>query len=238
MGSFLVIFPTPCFDDYLGVRQAGEPVFVQAFAPETSVERFDISVLIGLARFNQKQFHSAQMGPQQHGSPAKLFSIVSADRFRQPALHGQSIQNTRQRLPTNGPLRHDGKAPRLVLGALLCVFVKGVSVHRCRREQESRSAGSPAIDKSADMSALSWRSNNSAAHQPHLDREQLLAAPLSFSAHSALAKVIVSSKNRLAGRSGSLKGRADRQLLDKQRADPADIKRVLALFLADYVSIL
>lgn len=138
----------------------------------------------------------------------------------------------------NLPQGSISKAPRLVLGALLCVFVKGVSVHRCRREQESRSAGSPAIDKSADMSALSWRSNNSAAHQPHLDREQLLAAPLSFSAHSALAKVIVSSKNRLAGRSGSLKGRADRQLLDKQRADPADIKRVLALFLADYVSIL
>ena len=31
--SFIVVFPSPGFDDDLGMEQAGEPVFDQAFIP-------------------------------------------------------------------------------------------------------------------------------------------------------------------------------------------------------------
>jgi hypothetical protein len=48
LGSLLVIFPPPGFDDDLSVAHAGEPVFIQTFIAETPVERFDIGVLVRL----------------------------------------------------------------------------------------------------------------------------------------------------------------------------------------------
>lgn len=37
------------------MRQAGEPVLVQAFVAKASVEGFDIGILDGLARLTQEQ---------------------------------------------------------------------------------------------------------------------------------------------------------------------------------------
>ncbi len=46
---FVVVFPSPGFDNDLGLAQAGELVFVQSLIPEAAFERFDVSILIGLA---------------------------------------------------------------------------------------------------------------------------------------------------------------------------------------------
>lgn len=56
--SLLVIFPAPSFDDHTGVCQAGEPVFVQAFLPEAAIERFDVGVLVGLAKLDEEQLNT------------------------------------------------------------------------------------------------------------------------------------------------------------------------------------
>ena len=48
-GSLVVVFLTPGFDDRFSVFQADKPVFVQTFVTQTSVERFDVGILIRFA---------------------------------------------------------------------------------------------------------------------------------------------------------------------------------------------
>lgn len=56
--SLLVVFAPPCFDDCPGVQQVGEPVFVEALVAQTTVEGFDVGVLVRLARFDQPQLYA------------------------------------------------------------------------------------------------------------------------------------------------------------------------------------
>ena len=59
--------------------QVGEPVFIETFIPEPSVEGFDVGVLIGLAWLNQKQLNTSLVGPAQHGFAAELFAVIGPD---------------------------------------------------------------------------------------------------------------------------------------------------------------
>ena len=81
--SVLVVLVSPGFDDRLGVGQAREPVLVEALIAEPAVERFDIGVLIGFARFDQAQGDTAFMRPGQHGSAAELLGIIRAQHPRE-----------------------------------------------------------------------------------------------------------------------------------------------------------
>ncbi len=74
----LVVFPVLSLNDHTGMRQAGEPMLVQAFLSEAAVERFDVGVLVGLARLDEEQLNTPGVGPVQHGSPAELIAIVNA----------------------------------------------------------------------------------------------------------------------------------------------------------------
>jgi chromate transporter len=52
--SFVVVLTTPGINDDLGVREAREPVLVQALVAEAAIERFDVRVLRRLARLDQQ----------------------------------------------------------------------------------------------------------------------------------------------------------------------------------------
>ena len=49
MGTDLVVFLPPVFDQAAGFVEGGEPVFVEAFVAELAIEAFDESVLGGFA---------------------------------------------------------------------------------------------------------------------------------------------------------------------------------------------
>ena len=61
--SFLVVFTRPDRNDGLGVQQAGEPVLVEAFVAQPTVERFDVGVLVGLAGLDQSKRDVVAVGP-------------------------------------------------------------------------------------------------------------------------------------------------------------------------------
>jgi hypothetical protein len=63
------------------MQQAGKPVFVEAFVAESPVERFNVSVLIGLAGFDQAKLHTALVRPGDHGLTAELFAVVAANHL-------------------------------------------------------------------------------------------------------------------------------------------------------------
>lgn len=108
LGPLLVVLPAPSLDDHTGMCQAGEPVLVQTFLPEAAVERFDVGVLVGLARFDEEQLNTPGVGPVQRGSTAELFSVVCPDRFGQSPRGGDLIQDAHHLVATHRPLGHDG----------------------------------------------------------------------------------------------------------------------------------
>jgi len=77
-----VVFTPPSLDHNSGMRQADEPVFVQALIAQSAVKRFDIGVLVGLARLDQEQPYTTTMRPRQHRPAAELLAVVGADRLR------------------------------------------------------------------------------------------------------------------------------------------------------------
>ena len=58
----------PGFDEDLRMGQTREPVLIEALVAEPAVERFDIRVLVRLARLDQAQRDAARMRPCQHGA--------------------------------------------------------------------------------------------------------------------------------------------------------------------------
>ncbi len=72
LGSVVVVFLSPGFDDRLGVTQADKPVFVQAFVAQTSVERFDVGILIWFSGLDLPQLHTTLMRPVQHGATTEF----------------------------------------------------------------------------------------------------------------------------------------------------------------------
>jgi hypothetical protein len=55
--------PRPGWTSIPGVA-AHKPVFIQAFMPESSVKGFDMGVLVGLARLDSEQLHTARTTPE------------------------------------------------------------------------------------------------------------------------------------------------------------------------------
>jgi len=81
LGFLLVVFLSPCFNYNKGTLLTGEVVLIQALIPNPPAERFDVGVLVGLARLNQEQLNTSCMGPCQHCPAAELFPVVGPDRF-------------------------------------------------------------------------------------------------------------------------------------------------------------
>jgi hypothetical protein len=63
--AFIVVTP-PTGDLSAGVLQVDEPVRIQAFISKSAVERLDMAVLRGLARFNVPQQNMMFLAPGVH----------------------------------------------------------------------------------------------------------------------------------------------------------------------------
>ncbi|KGE51428.1 hypothetical protein GW15_0214710 [Xanthomonas axonopodis pv. vasculorum] len=57
------------------MQQCRKPVFVEAFIAQAAVKRFDIGVLIWLARLDQPSLHATRMRPGHHRLAAKFLLI-------------------------------------------------------------------------------------------------------------------------------------------------------------------
>lgn len=63
------------------MSEAREPVFIEAFVTESTVERLDISILIRLTWLDKKQLHATPVRPCQHRFTAELFLVVCPNAF-------------------------------------------------------------------------------------------------------------------------------------------------------------
>src|SRR5438477_7461799 len=93
VGSYLVVFLPPGFDQEAGFIESGEPVFVEAFIAELAVEAFDESVLGGFARCDEVQLHVVLLRPVVQGLASKLRAVVDGDGLRQAMSFGQAFQH-------------------------------------------------------------------------------------------------------------------------------------------------
>ena len=82
--------------------QVEEPVLVQTFVPEATVERLDVCVLIWLARLDQAQLHAMVVRPLQHGSAGELLAVVGTDDFRIATTGTDPIQHTNEMMAAKG----------------------------------------------------------------------------------------------------------------------------------------
>ncbi len=78
--SLLVVFALPRLDEPAGVAQIEEPVLVQAFVSEATVDRFNVRVLIRFARFDQPQGHVNAVSCRLRPFFAKLL-VVDVDHL-------------------------------------------------------------------------------------------------------------------------------------------------------------
>jgi len=111
-------------------------VFVQAFVAEPRVERFDIGVLIRLARLDQPQGKSTLVRPCQQRAPAELRAVVGAQDLREPARGGQLLEHARDRQSAEGASRHD----RYGLGGGIIDDGQALQLPALGRAIESKSA--------------------------------------------------------------------------------------------------
>ncbi len=61
--ALLVVFSAPNFDHRARLKQASEPMFVEAFVAQPAVEILDVSILIRLARLDEAQGDTAFVRP-------------------------------------------------------------------------------------------------------------------------------------------------------------------------------
>jgi hypothetical protein len=95
LGSLLVVLASPRLDDRPSVSQAREPVFVQTLVAQSTVERFDLGILVRLARLDQAQRHCIAIGPGEHRFPAELRTVVGANHRWSSALGADAIEDPR-----------------------------------------------------------------------------------------------------------------------------------------------
>jgi hypothetical protein len=86
VGPLFVVVAPPSLDLFLSILQAQKSVLIQAFLPETAVERFDEGVIRGLPRPGKVQDHAMGVGPQVDFLGDKLRAVVQPDALRHPIL--------------------------------------------------------------------------------------------------------------------------------------------------------
>ena len=90
------------------MRQARQPMLVQALIAQSAVERFDIRVLIRFARLNQAQGYPMAMSPGQHRFTGELRSVVGADNRGLATLRADPVQNASQMIAADRMFRNNG----------------------------------------------------------------------------------------------------------------------------------
>ena len=77
-----------------------QPVLVQTFISEATVERFDVGVLIRFTGLDQTPLHMVCMRPFQHRVPGELLPVVGPDDLGIAAMLADAIENPHQVIAT------------------------------------------------------------------------------------------------------------------------------------------
>mgnify|MGYP001374715782 CR=1 FL=1 len=93
VGSLVVVVFAERFEQFAGVGQAEELVFVEAFVAELAVEAFDMSVLGGFSRGDEAVTHLPFMRPAVQGEPGKLRAVVGEQTLWTPAQFDQPVEH-------------------------------------------------------------------------------------------------------------------------------------------------
>ena len=79
VGSDFVVVAPPFLDDGPGVRDAVEPVLVEAFVAQLAVEALHVAVLLRLARLDEGVLHAVHVAPTIQGQTRELGPVVGVD---------------------------------------------------------------------------------------------------------------------------------------------------------------
>src|SRR5262245_22115963 len=93
VGTDGIVVHAPGLDDLTRVRQAAEPVLVQALVTESAVETLDVGILIRLAGFDEVQPDAVGVGPCIQRSADELGSIVRDQDCRCPPRLDEALED-------------------------------------------------------------------------------------------------------------------------------------------------
>ncbi|MPN40286.1 hypothetical protein SDC9_187822 [bioreactor metagenome] len=79
MGPLGIVFLPPVFDDLTGMAHRHEPVLVQTFIPELTVEAFDVSILLWFAWLNEAQAQSLAICPFIEHLAGEFRAVIDGD---------------------------------------------------------------------------------------------------------------------------------------------------------------
>ena len=83
-------------------------MLVKTLIAEAPIKRFDVGVLVGLARFDQSERDATRRRPRHHGPSAELQGVVGAQDARQATHRRQAVEYPRDGQPAKRASRHDG----------------------------------------------------------------------------------------------------------------------------------
>ncbi len=116
VGTDGIVVHTPGLDDLACVRQAAEPVLVQALVAEAAVETLNVGILIRLAGLDEVQPNAVGVSPRVERSADELGPIVRDQDCRRPARLDESLEDLDDPPPADGGVHFDGQAgPREII---------------------------------------------------------------------------------------------------------------------------
>jgi hypothetical protein len=80
--SDLIVFLSPLGNQYLGFGQRREDLPVEQFVPQFAVERLDIAILPGAARFDEEGFDTQSGQPFAYLPGGELRTVIGANVLR------------------------------------------------------------------------------------------------------------------------------------------------------------
>lgn len=95
MRSGLVIVLPPVINDFPGMKNIAEPVFIQALIPKATVETLNKSVLRWLTWLDKSQLHTMLKGPLIERAAGKFRALISSYCRRIATKERDAVQNTR-----------------------------------------------------------------------------------------------------------------------------------------------
>src|SRR5262252_10073150 len=101
----LVVVPPKRVDLLLGILQGCEPMDVETFLPEPSVERLDRGIVRWLAAATKVQHDAMSVRPQIHRGADKLGPVVAVDALGRAPLEPQAPKG-RNDVPSSQPMAH------------------------------------------------------------------------------------------------------------------------------------
>jgi hypothetical protein len=106
----LIVVPPKRVDFLLRVVERREPMHVQTFFPESSIEGFDGRVVRRFAPPAEVQDDTMGVGPQIHRRTDELGAIVAVDALGQAALETEALERGHHVAPAQAPPRVNRQA--------------------------------------------------------------------------------------------------------------------------------